>query len=278
MTSTIAFLGPAGTYSEQALKQYDPAAAGLPTRSVRAAILAVADGDVARAIVPIENSLEGAVTATLDVLAGEDHPVTILSEVVLPVTHCLAGPQQPLTEIQRVISHPQPLGQCAAYLEANLAHAAQVAVSSTAEAIRAVAAEGGAQAAIGSRHAAELYDLPILAEAIEDAPGNVTRFVVLGPAGTPADASTGAFKTSVVFAGPGDTAPGWLVRCLSELSDRDINLTKIESRPKRGRVGHYIFVADMEGSTADPLVDEAIEGLRSHCEEVRVMGSYPAGR
>lgn len=276
MTSTIAFLGPAGTYSEQALKRYDADADALPVRSVRAAILAVADAEVPRAIVPIENSLEGAVTATLDALAGESHPVTIVAEVILPVSHCLIGAAQPLAQIETVISHPQPLGQCAAYLEANLADAAQVAVSSTAEAIRIVAAEGGPQAAIGSRHAAEIYGLPILAEAIEDAPGNVTRFVVLGPEGTPPDASPGAFKTSVVFGGPGDDTPGWLVRCLSEFSDRAINLTKIESRPRRGHVGHYIFVADLEGSTADPQVDDAIDGLRRHCEAVRVLGSYPA--
>jgi prephenate dehydratase len=278
MTSTIAFLGPAGTYSEQALKRYDASADGLPMRSVRAAILAVAAGDVPRAVVPIENSLEGAVTATLDALAGESHPVTIVAEVVLPVSHCLIGAEQPLSAIRTVISHPQPLGQCAAYLEQHLPDAAQVAVASTAEAIRTVAAEGGPQAAIGSQPAAELYGLPVLAEAIEDAPGNVTRFVVLAPSGATPDAGTNEFKTSVVFAGPGDNSPGWLVRCLAEFADRSINLTKIESRPKRGQLGHYIFVADLEGSTAEPTVAEAIEALRTHCEEVRVLGSYPVGK
>lgn len=278
MASAIAFLGPAGTYSEQALRQYDAEADAVPMRSVRAAILAVAAGEVPRAVVPIENSLEGAVTATLDALAGETHPVTIVAEVVLHVSHCLVGAEQPLDQIQTVISHPQPLGQCAGYLEQHLPAAAQVAVASSAEAIRTVAAEGGPQAAIGSRPAAELYGLPVLAEAIEDAPGNVTRFVVLAPAGTSPDASTGTFKTSVVFGGPGADSPGWLVRCLSEFADRSINLTKIESRPVRGHLGHYIFIADLEGSTADPQVDEAIEALRAQCQEVRVLGSYPAGK
>ena len=186
MTSTIAYLGPPGTYSEQALNRYDAGAQGLPVRSVRAAILAVVSGEAPLAVVPIENSLEGAVTATLDALAGESHPVTIIAEVVLPVTHCLIGPEQPLEDIRTVISHPQPLGQCAGYLERHLPDATQVAVASTAEAVRTVAAEGGDRAAIGSRAAAELYGMPVLAEAIEDAPGNLTRFVVLGPSFGPA--------------------------------------------------------------------------------------------
>jgi prephenate dehydratase len=276
LTGAIAFLGPAGTYSEQALKQYDSSAEPVPVRSERAAILAVAEGEVERALVPIENSLEGAVTATLDALAGETHPVTIVAEVVLPVSLCLIGPDQPLEAIETVISHPQPLGQCAGYLANNLPNAAQVAMASTAESVRTVAAEGGAQAAIGSRAAAELYELPVLVESIEDEPGNVTRFVVLAPTGTPPDSDSAPFKTSVVFQGAGDDSPGWLVRCLSELADRSINLTKIESRPWRGHLGHYLFVVDLEGSTADPSVGDAIEGLRTHCEEVRVLGSYPA--
>lgn len=277
MAQKIAFLGPAGTYSEQALNRYDPRAQAVPVRSIDAAITAVVEGEADRAIVPIENSLEGAVTATLDALAGQSPPVTIVAEVALPVSHCLIGAKRPLGEILTVISHPQPLEQCANFLAAQLPTAALVASSSTAEAVRAVAEDRGPHAAIGSKAAAELYGVPILAERIEDEPGNVTRFIILAPTGAQADSGPGIFKTSVVFSGPGDDSPGWLVRCLAEFADRSVNLTKIESRPRRGQLGHYLFVIDLEGAISDQPTAEAIEGLRTHCEEVRVLGSYPAG-
>jgi prephenate dehydratase len=277
VTRTIAFLGPAGTYSEQALKQYDSSADARAVRSERAAIMAVAERAVDRAVVPIENSLEGAVTATLDTLAGDPLDVTIVAEIVLPVSHCLIAAEQPLADVKTVISHPQPLAQCAGFLATELPNATQVAAASTAEAVRTVAEQGGPQAAIGARAAAELYGVPVLAEAVEDQPGNATRFVVLGPADSEPDSQDGPFKTTVVFQGAGDDSPGWLVRCLSELADRSINLTKIESRPRRGQLGHYLFVIDLEGSVADEQVGAAIDGLRTHCEEVRVLGSYPAG-
>lgn len=277
MTRTIAFLGPEGTYSEQALRQYDADAEVIAVRSERAAILAVANGDVQRAIVPIENSLEGAVTATLDTLAGEALPVTIVAEVTLPISHCLIGPERPLREIETVISHPQALAQCSGFLAREVPNAAPLTAASTADAVRSVAQTPGAQAAIGSQAAADLYELPVLARGIEDAAGNVTRWVVLAGEGTLPDKGEGSFKTTVVFAGAGDDSPGWLVRCLSEMAQRSINLTKIESRPRRGRLGHYLFVIDLEGSVSDTVVSDAIEGLSSHCEEVRVLGSYPAG-
>jgi prephenate dehydratase len=139
-----------------------------------------------------------------------------------------------------------------------------------------VAQEGGPQAAIGSARAAELYDLPVIAAGIENDPGNVTRFIVVAKDAAPAD-GPGPFKTTLVFHGAGDDSPGWLVDCLSEFATRAINLTKIESRPQRGRIGHYLFVIDLEGSERDEPVREAVAGLRTRCESVRLLGTYRPG-
>lgn len=280
MADQVAFLGPAGTYSEQALIEYAPAAVRMPFGSEREVILAVARKEVARGIVPVENSIEGAVNATLDTLAGEQLEVTIEAEIVLPIELCLVGWAERLHEVERVVSHPQPLGQCTRYLAANLPRAIPVPASSTADAVMRIAGNGQdeQEVAIGARRAAEHYGVPIIAAGIEDEHGNATRFIVVTgepPQDVPQDVP---HKTSVVFQGSGDDAPGWLVRCLSELADREVNLTKIESRPRKGQLGHYLFIADLEGSTADPRVQAAIAGLGTHCESVRVLGSYPAAR
>jgi prephenate dehydratase len=124
--------------------------------------------------------------------------------------------------------------------------------------------------------AAELHGGVVLREGVEDDPDNATRFVVLARGAEPAPAGDGPFKTSVLFAGAGDSSPGWLVRCLSEFAFRGVNLTKIESRPRRRQLGHYLFLVDLEGAASDPQAAEAIEGLRKHCEEVRVLGTYEA--
>jgi prephenate dehydratase len=157
--------------------------------------------------------------------------------------------------------------------------AAVRAATSTAEAVReVVAATGRPWAALGPASAAALYGCRVLRERVDDEPDNATRFVWLARAGTsPAgEGDLGGWKTSVVFAGAGDQAPGWLVRCLSEFAFRGVNLTRIESRPRRARLGHYLFHVDMEGRAADPAVADAIAALGRHCEEVRLLGSYPA--
>jgi prephenate dehydratase len=152
------------------------------------------------------------------------------------------------------------------------------ATTSTADAVREVAASHAPWAALGPRSAAALYGCRVLREGIDDEPDNATRFVWLARAGTlpvaPPDAA--AWKTSVVFAGAGDQSPGWLVRCLSEFAFRGVNLTRIESRPRKGRLGHYLFHVDMEGRSGEPSVADAITALGGHCEEVRLLGSYPA--
>jgi prephenate dehydratase len=242
----------------------------VPRPTVRDAILALAGGDVERAIVPVESATEGSVDETLDTLAIDAPAVTIVREVVRPVRHHLvAAPGVGWSDVAAVASHPQALAQCARFLRTELPAAAHVPASSTAEAVRAAS---GPTAAIGTEPAAALYGRTVLRSGIEDNPGNETRFVVLAPAGTDV---AGADKTSIVFWGGGATEPGWLVRCLSEFAFRGVNLTRIESRPRKAALGAYMFFVDCGGGTGDAPVAGALEGLRAHCEGVRVLGSYP---
>ncbi|CAN5249941.1 prephenate dehydratase [soil metagenome] len=276
----LGYLGPAGTFSEEAARTAADAGkaelVGLPT--VRDTILAVHDGAVDRAIVPIENSVEGPIAITLDTLADDGNDVTIVGELVLAVSqHLIAASALELAAIERVLSHPQAISQCARYLRENLPQAAVEPTSSTAEAAQIVVAQNAPWAALGTLRAADLYGAVVLAEAVEDEPGNATRFVWLArraDARAPADFEPA--KTSMAFWGPGDESPGWLVRCLSEFAFRGVNLTKIESRPLCGRLGHYRFFVDCRGAAADASVAEAVAGLRKHCEQVRILGSYSA--
>ncbi|MCP9489771.1 MAG: prephenate dehydratase [Solirubrobacteraceae bacterium MAG38_C4-C5] len=280
MPLRVGYLGPRGTFSEQALELGAPDARGVPLATVYDAVMAVQEGRVDRAVVPIENSLEGAVSATLDTLTGPADAVGIVGEAVLPVAHALlARPGVAQDDVRAVTSHPQALAQCAGSLRHRVPDAELVPAASTAEAARRVAASGEPWAAIGPQRAAGIYGLVALAEGIEDEPGNETRFLWLAPQGTEASepvGRAGAWRTSVAFFGAGDAAPGWLVRCLSELAFRGVNLSRIESRPYRGRLGHYRFFLDMDGRVDDPAVEGAITALHPHCEWVRVLGSYPA--
>lgn len=272
----VAYLGPAGTFSEEAALS-EPGTEGselIPEPTIADAIEAVAAGRADRAIVPIENSIEGSVAQTLDTLTDLEE-VAIVGERVLAVSHLLvAAAPMARAEVRRVVSHPQPLGQCAHWLREHTPQAKLVAAASTADAVREVAAAAGQPwAAIGTRRAAELYGGTVLAEGIEDVPGNETRFVWVAPRGTAVDA---AAKTSIAFWGRGDDTPGWLAGCLSEFAAREVNLTKIESRPLRGQLGHYRFFVDLaRGLDAEPA-RAAVEALQTRCQEVRVLGSYPA--
>jgi prephenate dehydratase len=273
----VGYLGPAGTYSEEALRASAPLGVEeVPCGSVWDTVMAVQDGLVDRAVVPIENALEGGVAATLDALAGEANRVRIAGEVVHPIHHCLvAAGAVALEEVTRVVSHPQASAQCARFLRERLPRAERVTAPSTADAVMGVRNGVGTTAALGSRLAAELYDCHVLAENVEDRSDNVTRFVWLAPAGETSEPGPDA-KTSIVFWGAGDESPGWLVEVLRQFADRGVNLTRIESRPRRVRLGHYMFFADLDGAAERPPVREALEALRSRVEEIRVLGSYPA--
>jgi prephenate dehydratase len=274
----VAFLGPAGTFTDEALRASAPGdLEELPFPTVHETVLAVQRGEAELAVVPIENSLEGGVAATLDALAGDAPDVRIAGEVVHPVRHCLvAGERLELSSIERVVSHPQATAQCAAFLRERLPGAERIDVGSTAEAVRQVVGAGRPWAALASKLAAELYGAQLLAEGVEDRPDNQTRFVWLRPrAGAAPFPDGGPLKTSIVFWGAGDETPGWLVRVLGELADRGVNLTRIESRPRRVRLGHYMFFCDLEGGASEPAVAAALEAVAGHVEAVRVLGSYP---
>jgi prephenate dehydratase len=275
----VAFLGPAGTYTEEALRHSAPTGLEVeevPYPTVYETVMAVQEGAAERAVVPIENSLEGSVTATLDALAGEADGVRIFAEVVRPVTHSLlTRPGVAVEDVTRVLSHPQALAQCSELLRGRLAHAQPAPTPSTSDAARTVAESPEPWAAIGTRLAAEMYGCAVLEEGVEDRSDNVTRFVWLAPAGT--EPPHEPQKTSIVFWGFNDESPGALVGVLSELADRGINLTKIESRPRRVQLGHYMFFADLEGSGAEPLVREALEALGGRVQTLKVLGSYPVG-
>jgi prephenate dehydratase len=273
----VAYLGPAGTFTEEALRASAPSGPieEVPYPSVYETVMAVHNREVDRAVVPIENSLEGSVNATLDTLAGEADDVRIAREVVLSIDHCLVAREGTrLEDVTRVISHPQALPQCERFLREHLPGAERGTVGSTAEAVQRVAESDEPWAAIGSRISAELYGCRLLAEAIEDHAGNETRFVWLAPGDAPEEG--GQSKTSVVFWGFNDESPGALVGVLNEFAERGINLTKIESRPRRVQLGHYMFFADLDGAAGDPPVAGALEALRSRVAELRVLGSYPA--
>ena len=273
----VAFLGPAGTFTEEALRASAPAdVEEIPYPTVYEAVMAVQDGDVDRAVVPIENSLEGGVSATLDALAGEADRVRIAAELVHPIHHCVVGASElDLDEVTRVVSHPQATAQCSRFLRDRLADAEHVSATSTSEAVRQVRDAGEPWVALGSRLSAELYDCRVLAEDVADHPDNETRFVWLTSADDAVEPGPRA-KTSIVFWGFNDESPGALVTVLREFSDRGVNLTKIESRPRRVRLGHYMFFADLEGAAGAPPVAEALTALRKRVETIRVLGSYPA--
>jgi len=273
----VSLLGPAGTFTEDALRE---ASSGetlelFRTPTVHDAILAVEGGEAERAFVPFENSIEGSVRSTLDTLAFEVEAVTIVGEHDFQVhAHLIAREGVRLEEVAAVLSHPQPLAQCARFLREELPGVERRSVSSTAEAVRMVGESVRPWAAIGARAAADLYDCVVLREGIEDESGNVTRFVWIAPAGT-APEGEGPWRTSLVFSELGEDHPGALVEALQEFSSRDVNLSRIESRPLRRGLGRYMFFCDAEGPVTDPAVAGAVEALRTKAESVRILGSYP---
>ncbi|HEX3803837.1 MAG TPA: prephenate dehydratase [Solirubrobacteraceae bacterium] len=282
----VAYLGPEGTFT-QAAALTAPAAGTLELvahETIHDTVLAVRDGSVERAIVPIENSLEGSVNVTLDALVLDAADVRIVGETVLGVEQCLIAQEAlPLDQVEVVISHPQATAQCRDYIRTHMPEARVMTSSSTAEAVRLVSERIRHRwVAIGTRLAAELYDCVVLEAGIEDVRGNETRFVWLAQDGAQvgvpgaAIADGAPWKTAIVFWGVGADGPGWLVGCLSELAFRGVNLTRIESRPLRAGLGSYMFFVDLDGGDSDPQVLEALTGLRGRVNELRTLGSFPA--
>jgi prephenate dehydratase len=272
----IAYLGPAGTFTEDALRE---AASGkfepLRTPTIRDAILAVERGEAERALVPFENSIEGSVRSSLDTLALDAEAVTIVGEHDFAVRAMLIV-REPLElgQIEAVLSHPQPLAQCARFLRDELPGAERRSVDSTAEAVKRVSESAAPWGAIGARAAAEIYGCTILREGVEDEANNVTRFVWIAPAGTEPEPGDN-WKTSLVFSELGEDHPGALVDALQEFSSRGVNLSRIESRPLRQELGRYMFFCDLEGALVEAPVEAAVQALRTKADSVRILGSYP---
>lgn len=267
------FLGPAGTFTEAALRTVPSADRGelLPYASVSAALDAVRAGELDAAMVPLENSVEGSVATTLDELAGGE-PLQVVREVLLPVAFALLARTGTSTaDVRTVATHPHAEAQCRRWLRAHLPDADVVLTTSTAEAARAVS-QGTYDAAVSAPVAAEHYRLQVLVRDLQDHDGAVTRFVLVGRPGPPPP-PTGADRTTL-FAYIREDEPGALLRVLTEFAVRGINLSRIESRPTGDRLGRYFFSVDCDGHLADARVGEALSALRRVCADVRVLGSY----
>ncbi len=267
----ISFLGPAGTYSEQAAQIWCEECDLVSVDSIPDVAKAVNDGLTDIGIVPIENSIEGGVTFTLDLLI-HDSDLSICGEIVIPINHNLMSKTEiDFSEIQTVYSHPQSLGQCRQFLTTNLPNANLVASLSNSAAVEEMMKAPMNSAAISSDQAAKIYGAKILKKNVEDRPNNETRFIVLGKSDHP---KTGNDKTSLCFEFQGDQ-PGILSESLTEFASRDINLVKIESRPNKKSLGRYVFLVDIEGHRTDEKVSKSIESLSSKVAMIKVLGSYP---
>jgi chorismate mutase/prephenate dehydratase len=268
---TVAYLGPKGTFSERAaLKHFGLAAAALPTPSIDEVFRAVESGSADFGVVPVENSTEGAVGRSLDLMPQT--PMKVCGEVVVRIHHHLMSKSTPgdLGEIRRVFSHGQSLAQCHEWLNANLPKAERVAVASNAEAARRAAEEAGS-AAVAGEMAAEHYGLGILASNIEDEPNNTTRFLVLGDYQPKA---SGRDKTSLVLSAR--NRAGAVYEMLTPFATRGVSMTKFESRPSRVALWEYLFFVDIEGHRDDANVASALAEVERIAGYMKVLGSYPA--
>ncbi|MEZ5133478.1 MAG: prephenate dehydratase [Acidimicrobiales bacterium] len=271
----VGFLGPAGTFTEQALLTQPDLCRGelVPLPSIPDVLAAAGDGRVDLGFVAIENAIEGTVNVTQDTLAFEAD-LLIQREVVIPVELCLLGVAgAPLDGVTRVISFPHATAQCRGFLARSLPAAATDATNSTADAARSSPTPVTRRAPPSPRRAAEVYGLDVLAASIADHPENATRFVVVAPHGIPAP--TGHDKTSIVVYQRAD-APGSLLGILQEFAARNINLSKLESRPTKTGLGDYCFLIDLDGHVDDEVVADVLRTLKSKQGDVKFLGSYPA--
>lgn len=272
---SVAYLGPAGTFTEQALlTQQDLAqATHRLCSSISDAMFCANNSEVDMAFVAIENSIEGSVNVTLDML-GFETDLLIQKEVVIPVElHLLALPQAQISDITEVLSYPHALGQCRDFLRAKLPEARLTPDNSTAEAVASVSlAKDPSKAAVGTELAGEIHGLVKLAEGVEDRSGNQTRFVAVATDHIPQP--TGQDKTSLVVF-QRENQPGSLLSILQEFANRDIDLNKLQSRPTKQALGEYCFFIDMEGHIDQDHVKECLDKIRSEHADVKFLGSYP---
>jgi len=266
---TVTYLGPRATFTHlAALQKFGGSTGYVPARTISDVFIGVQKGHADYGVVPIENSTEGIVSHTLDMFMESD--LTIFSEIMLEVSENLMS-KSPLSEIQKVYSHPQALGQCRRWLEANMPHAELIATSSTAQAAE-LAEKDPMAAAIANELAAEIYHLDLLVRRIEDSPNNYTRFLVIGHSTA---GRSGRDKTSIMFSIKHRV--GALFEVLKTFAAHQMNLTRIESRPSRQRAWEYVFFVDLEGHIEDSHVAEALEEAATNCIFLKTLGSYPSG-
>ena len=277
MLTSMAFLGPAGTYGEQACRRLaalsgSPEAQRCPQATIGAVVLALQEQRVDAAVVPVENSVEGGVTSCLDLLWQSDlqgdEGLVIQHALILPIRHALLADGN-LDQITEVLSHPQALAQCSGWLQQNLPQALQLPTSSTAEAARLVRGSRF-RAAVASRQAGEEQGVAELAYPINDQPGNCTRFLLLRRG--PQPQQTQASRTSLAFSLHAN-APGALLQALEIFAARGLNMSRIESRPSKRELGEYVFFVDLEA--AGQQVAEVCTALQPLCERLALFGSYP---
>lgn len=267
----LAYLGPAGTFGEEAALRFARDAELLPFPSHAAVAAAVESGMADRGVVAIENSINGSVAETLDILI-HDTKLKIQAELVLPIQHNLvAKPGTPATEVRVIYSHPQALGQCRRFIERCFPKASVEAALSTTEAVQLALKRDGDAAAIATLRAANIYGAELLAQSIQDTENNVTRFAVLGHESA---APTGRDRTSIAFTFAEDR-PGSLAGVLNEFAQWGINCTKIESRPTREAFGEYVFLIDFEGHAAVEPGAGVLRRIADLCANLKVFGSYP---
>ena len=266
----IAFLGPAGTYSEAAaVKHFGSAPTFLPCPSIDEIFRTVESGAAHYGIVPVENSTEGAIARTLDLLLSS--PLMICGEINLAIHHQLMG-HASLAAVTQIYSHAQSLAQCHAWLSHHLPNAVRVAVASNAEAAQLAAQDKNALAIAGER-AAEIYSLPVVASNIEDDPSNTTRFLVIA---THSAGASGNDRTSLICSAKNQ--PGAIYHLLAPLAEKGVSMTRLESRPARGWGGkrwEYVFYLDIDGHQDDPLIAEALTALAQRADFMKRLGSYP---
>jgi len=265
---SVAYLGPQGTFTETAMfKRFGHACRGMSCASIDEVFHKVESGEARYGVVPVENSTEGAIGRTLDLLLQS--PLRLCGEVLLAVHQCLLAQDKDLARIQRVYSHPQSLGQCQDWLNTHLPHAERVSVASNAEAA-SLAAKERHSAAIAGKQAAERFGIPVQAANIEDDPRNTTRFLVIGNQDV---AASGKDKTSLVISAP--NRPGAVHDLLVPFAKHGVSMSKLESRPAKSGLWEYVFFVDIEGHQADAKVAAALKELKQVAAFVKILGSYP---
>ncbi|NNG65899.1 prephenate dehydratase [Caldanaerobacter subterraneus] len=269
----VGYLGPKGTFSEEAVFKYIEGmkeCEAIEFATIQDVVKSVAEGTCDEGILPVENSIEGSVNVSLDLLINDDEGILVKGEVIIPISQCLICDDFiDFKDVHCILSHPQALAQCREYILNNFPRVEVKTTESTVKALLGVNAKKGI-VAIGPERAAWLYNLKVLEKDVQDIKENYTRFLVIAKRDSD---YTGEDKTSIVFSVP--NVPGSLYRALGVLAGKNINMTKIESRPSRKKFGEYVFWVDIEGHRKEERIKEALEDLKIKADFLKVIGSYP---